>query len=354
MPAIQDSRLDWTLRPSDLSAAFCVLGFRLPEDFMYENLRLDVSLLDFEKSVAPLQQKAAKLIESGAEENKIRDAVEALEKALKKTYGSLNHWQMTQVARHPQRPYGLDYVERLFTDFVELHGDRNFRDDPSTVCGIAEFDGQSVVVVAQQKGRNTEENIKRNFGMPQPEGYRKALRFFEFAQKFKKPVITFIDTPGAFPGLEGEERSQGEAIARNLKVMAGLEVPVVSVVIGEGGSGGALGVGVANYVMMLAHSVYSVISPESCASILWRNADEKVVAASALKNDAETALRFGIIDEIVPEPIGGAHRNWDAAAAQVGKSLRRVLPGLMAQKSEKLVEDRIAKFAAMGVTARVD
>lgn len=314
----------------------------------------DLALLDFEKSLAPLYQKVVKLMgESPVNERKIQEIRLDIEKATQKIYRNLTHWQLTQVARHPARPYALDYFGRLFTRFTELHGDRNYRDDASTVCGLAEFEGKSVVVVGQQKGRSTEENIKRNFGMPQPEGYRKAMRFFQFAEKFNKPVVTFIDTPGAFPGLEGEERSQGEAIARNLKVMAGLKVPVIAVVIGEGGSGGALGIGVANHVMMLEYSVYSVISPESCASILWRSADQKEEAAKALKNDARTALKFGIIDEVVPEAMGGAHRDPESTAENVRRSLRKALQELCSRDPDSLVDSRIEKFARMGVVQHV-
>lgn len=314
----------------------------------------DLALLDFEKSLAPLYQKAAKILaETPPSDKKLGELRLDIEKATQKIYRNLTHWQLTQVARHPARPYALDYFNRLFTGFMELHGDRNYRDDASTVCGIADFEGQSVVVVGQQKGRSTDENIKRNFGMPQPEGYRKALRFFQFAEKFNKPVITFIDTPGAFPGLEGEERSQGEAIARNLREMAGLKVPIIAVVIGEGGSGGALGIGVANHVMMLEYSVYSVISPESCASILWRSAEQKEDAAKALKNDARTALKFGIIDEVVPEAMGGAHRDPETTAENIRRSLRKALQDLSGRDATALVDARIEKFARMGVVQHV-
>ncbi len=323
---------------------------------MSSSLKLDLPLLDFEKPLGPLYQKLAKLIEQNkdkTEDKKILSLTQEIQGTTQKLYKNLTHWQLTQLARHPSRPYALDYFDRLFIDFTELHGDRNFRDDPSTVCGFAKFNDISVVVIGQQKGRSTEENVKRNFGMPQPEGYRKALRFFELAEKFNKPVITFIDTPGAYPGLASEERSQGEAIARNLRVMAGLKVPIISIVIGEGGSGGALGIGVANHVMMMEYSVYSVISPESCASILWRSADEKEKAASALKNDAKTALKYGIIDEIIPEPLGGAHRDYNGASSLIQQKIAKILPELMKKKPDTLSTERIEKFSKMGVTTEL-
>lgn len=314
-------------------------------------LQPELQLFNFEKPLEPLYTKAKRLLEkklTPAAEKRLSDLREQIETKTEAIYKNLGNWQQTQVARHPNRPYALDYIDRIFTGFTELHGDRNYGDDQSTVCGIAEFDGQSVVVVAQQKGRDTEENMKRNFGMPQPEGYRKALRFFEFAEKFNKPVITFIDTPGAYPGLEGEERSQGEAIARNLKVMSGLKVPVVAVVIGEGGSGGALGIGVANKVLMLENSVYSVISPESCASILWRDPGEKEKAAEALKNDAKTCLKFGVVDAVIKEALGGAHRDWDQTAQSIKVALKKQFKELRDLNARQLVEQRIERFSKLG------
>lgn len=267
---------------------------------------------------------------------------------LEKIYKNLNNWDITQIARHPDRPLSVDYIDHLFNSFLELHGDRLFMDDHSTICGLADYKGRSVVVVAQQKGRTTEEKLYRNFGFPQPEGYRKALRIFKFAEKFKKPIITFIDTPGAFPGLDAEEHGQGEAIARNLREMAGLKVPVVSVVIGEGGSGGALGIGVSNYVGMLDYSIYSVISPEPCASILWRDANEKVKAANALKNDAKTALKLNVIDEIIKEPVGGAHRFPADVYKAVDSALRKQLKKFETMSPAQLVKQRLEKFENMG------
>ena len=308
-----------------------------------------LALLDFETPLKPFYDELVKL--KNGDENQNGALAEVKKKILqesKKVYKTLNNWQLTQIARHPNRPYALDYINVIFNDYTEMHGDRNYGDDLSIVCGMGNIEDFSVVFIAQQKGRSTDENVKRNFGMPRPEAYRKAMRFFEFAQKFKKPVISFIDTPGAFPGIEGEERSQGEAIARNLKVMAGLKTPIVSVVIGEGGSGGALGIGLANYVMMLEYAIYSVISPESCASILWRDANEKEKAAKALKNDAKTAMKFGVIDEIIGEPIGAAHRNSSLMASSVKNSLLNALVREVAKSPETLVKERMEKYSKMG------
>ena len=271
--------------------------------------------------------------------------------SIKKIYDGLSYWQTTQVARHPQRPLFLDYVANIFTDFIELHGDRNFADDGSTVCGTAKLDGKSVIIVGQQKGRSMEENIKRNFGMPNPEAYRKAMRLMKMAEKFGKPIITFIDTPGAYPGMGGEERGQAEAIARNLMEMSVLRVPVIACIIGEGGSGGALGIGVANRVLMMQYAIYSVISPESCASILWRDSTKKVEAANSLKNGASDAKRLGIIDEIIPEPLGGAQRGHDEATRNLKAAILRHLADLTRMQPEALKDDRWHKFERMGVTA---
>ena len=316
-----------------------------------KNLNPDLPLLDFEKSMESAYQRARKILKQKFSPSREK-AKEQVRKQIvdesRKLYKKLSHWEKTLVARHPHRPYALDYIDRIFCHFHELHGDRRFGDDMSTVCGLAELEGESVVVVGQQKGRNMDENVRRNFGMPRPEGYRKALRMFHLAEKFQKPVITFIDTPGAYPGIESEERSQAQAIAENLKVMAGLTVPVVSAIIGEGGSGGALGIGVANGMLMMEHAIYSVISPESCASILWKDVSQKEKAATALKNDAKTALKFHVVDEIVPEGPGGAHRDWDLAAANLGKAIKKHLEILKSMKPIQLKQHRIEKFSRLG------
>jgi len=256
--------------------------------------------------------------------------------------------EQVQVARHPQRPYTLDYIQRLFTDWVELHGDRNFRDDEAIVGGWARLRGRSVMIVGQQKGRDMKENLRRNFGMPHPEGYRKALRLMRQAEKFGKPVVSFIDTPGAYPGIGAEERGIGEAIALNLREMARLKVPIVSAVIGEGMSGGALGIGVTDRVLMLEHSIYSVISPEGCAAILWRSAEHKEKAATALRLTADDLHELGICDEIVPEPRGGAHADWDQAASLLGDALSRVVGELSKLPTKKLLAARWAKYESIG------
>ena len=257
-------------------------------------------------------------------------------------------WKRVQLARHPQRPFTLDYIEKCFTDFSEIHGDRAFSDDHAIVCGFAFFNGKPVVVIGQQKGRDTKENIRRNFAMPHPEGYRKALRIMKLAEKFNRPVVTFIDTPGAYPGLGAEERGQAEAIARNLLEMAKLKVPVVSVIIGEGGSGGALGIGVANKVLMMENAVYSVISPEGFAAILWNDRARMQEAADLMKMTAPDLLAFKIIDEIVPEPEGGAHTNFDLSAQNLKKALEKNLKELSGLSAVALEKQRYNKFRAMG------
>ena len=285
-----------------------------------------------------------------------REEIARLERELRRVrervYGGLTPWQRVQVARHPERPYCLDYVERLFTGFTELHGDRRFADDPAVVGGPAWFAGQPVMVIGQQKGRDTAQRIRRNYGMPRPEGYRKALRLMKLAEKFQRPVITLVDTPGAFPGIEAEERGQAEAIAVNLREMARLEVPIVVAVIGEGGSGGALGIAVGDRILMMENAVYSVISPEGCAAILWKNPDSvRDAAAEAAKRMRITAgehLENGIVDEIVPEPAGGAHADPDLAAELLGERLRRALRAVSGLAPADRRRERFRKFRGMG------
>jgi len=256
-------------------------------------------------------------------------------------------WERVQLARHPKRPHALDYIQRLFTDFSELHGDRAFGDDPAIVGGFAFFEGRPVMVIGQQKGRDTKAKLHRNFGMPKPEGYRKALRLMELAAKFHRPIVTLLDTPGAYPGIDAEERGQAEAIALNLREMARLQVPIISIVIGEGGSGGALGLGVGNRVFMLENATYSVISPESCAAIIWRDAAKAPLAAAALKMTADDLLGLGIVDAAIPEPEGGAHENYDAAADNIRLVLRGTLEELSRVEPDHLVLHRYEKFRRM-------
>jgi len=257
-------------------------------------------------------------------------------------------WQRVQLARHPKRPHSLDYIQRVFNGFEELHGDRAFSDDAAIVCGFAKLGERPVAICAQQKGRDTKQKLHRNFGMPKPEGYRKALRVMRLAAKFGRPIITFLDTPGAYPGIDAEERGQAEAIAVNLREMARLGVPVLVAVIGEGGSGGALGLGVGNRIAMFENAVYSVISPESCAAIIWRDAGQAEKAAVALKMTAQDLAPLGIVDDIIPEPAGGAHENWDEAAANLGAWLRETLDSLKDKPPGQLIEDRYEKFRRMG------
>jgi acetyl-CoA carboxylase carboxyl transferase subunit alpha len=260
-----------------------------------------------------------------------------------------NHaWQRVQLARHAKRPHSLDYIQRIFSDFQEIHGDRRFGDDPAIVCGMGIFEGQPVMVAAQQKGRDTKQKLYRNFGMPKPEGYRKALRVMQLAAKFRRPILTLLDTPGAYPGIDAEERGQAEAIAYNLREMSRLGVPVIVICIGEGGSGGALALGVGNRILMLENAVYSVISPESCAAIIWRDSTKAALAAQALRLTAQDLLGFGLIDEIVPEPPEGAQTDPDRAAGFVRDAVRRALAELSGLSANDLIEQRYAKFRAMG------
>jgi acetyl-CoA carboxylase carboxyl transferase subunit alpha len=311
-------------------------------------------VLDFERPLLELERQIEELKRTASErsvdaEKQLKPLEDRLAELRTQIYQHLTPMQRVQVARHPRRPYTLDYIRTIFTDFVELHGDRLFRDDPAIVGGWARLDGASVMVLGHQKGRDTKENLRRNFGMAHPEGYRKALRLMRLAEKFGAPVITLVDTPGAYPGLGAEERGQAEAIARNLLEMAHLRVPLVAAVIGEGGSGGALAVGVADRVIMLENSVYSVISPEGCAAILWKDASQRERAAEALKLTAKDLLELKIVDEIVPEPPGGAHADPEAAAAAVSDALRRHIRQLRKVRVAKLLELREDKYLSMGV-----
>jgi len=305
--------------------------------------------LDFERPLLELERQIEELKKvADASAGDLAPQIRALEDQLARLraeiYKNLTPMQRVQVARHPRRPYALDYLRTVFTDFVELHGDRLFRDDPAIVGGWARLEGETVMVIGHQKGRDTKENLKRNFGMAHPDGYRKALRLMKLAEKFGAPVVTLVDTPGAYPGLGAEERGQAEAIARNLIEMASLRTPTITAVIGEGGSGGALAIGLADRVIMLENSVYAVISPEGCAAILWKDASQRERAAEALKLTAEDLLQLGVIDEIVPEPAGGAHSDPDAAGEALGEALRRQLRALRKIRVEKLLKRREEYF----------
>lgn len=309
--------------------------------------------LEFEQPIADLEKKIQELEQlSSSSEGVLSKEVESLkikvESLQKNIFENLTRWQRVQLARHPERPYTLDYIDRICDRFIELHGDRFHADDKAIVGGLGEVDGQTVCIIGHQKGRDTASRTYRNFGMANPEGYRKAYRLMEMAEKFSIPVVTLVDTPGAFPGLEAEERGQAEAIARNLKRMAMLKVPIVTIIIGEGASGGAIGIGMGNEVYMMENTWYSVISPESCSSILWKTWDYKEQAASALKLTAPDLLEMGIIDGVIEEPLAGAHRDYDAAAIAVKKQLINSLKTLSKQSPEKLIDQRIAKYSAMG------
>ena len=315
-------------------------------------------VLEFEKEVKELEKQLEKAREASSkgETNGIKDQTldefaATVEKLKKEVYGHLNGWQKVQISRHPDRPYTLDYIENITQNFIEMHGDRNVKDDKAMVGGFASIDGQTVMVIGQQKGRNTKQRQFRNFGMPNPEGYRKALRLMKLAEKFNKPIGTLIDTPGASPGPEAEERGQGEAIAMNLREMAMLKVPVICIIIGEGASGGALGIGVGDRVLMLEYTWYSVISPESCSSILWRSWDYKEQAAEALQLTSDKMLKLGLIDGIIKEPLGGAHNAPEKIYATVKSEIKKQLKELMAMDAETRITQRIEKFAAMGVYA---
>ena len=312
------------------------------------------SWLDFEKPVLELEQKIQELREQARErgleaEDELRDLEEKAEDLRREIYARLTPYQRVQLARHPRRPYALDYIAGAFTDWTELHGDRHFADDPALIGGPAYLDGHPVMVMGQQKGRDTRENLLRRFGMPNPEGYRKALRLMQLAERFRMPVVTLVDTPGAYPGLGAEERGQAEAIAVNLREMARLRVPIVTVVIGEGGSGGALAIAVADIVLMFENSIYSVISPEGCASILWRDGKRGPQAAEALKLTAADLQRLRIVDGVLPEPVGGAHRDPDAVIAAFKAEVRRHLDRLCGVSPSELLDRRLEKYRRMGV-----
>jgi len=305
-------------------------------------------ILDFEKPIEQMSARQAELEESLSSNPEIANELKTLKKLIQETkaaiYSNLTPWQRVQLARHPNRPYALDYVERIFTDFMEFHGDRRFSDDPAVIGGFARLDGQPVMVIGTQKGRNTKENVFRNFGCPHPEGYRKALRLMKVAELARIPILTFIDTPGAFPGVASEERHIGEAIAVNLRDMFALTVPVVCAVIGEGGSGGALGIGVGNRVIIMENAYYSVITPEGCAAILWKDRAFSEKAAEALHLTAADLLKLGLVDYVVKEPLGGAHRDYDQAAELLKKALKENLASLSGKSPEELKKERYEKF----------
>ncbi len=313
-----------------------------------------MNLLDFEKPIAELESKLTdmKQLADDSDQSVVK-AIQALEKKIidlkKETFDNLTGWQRVQLSRHPDRPYTLDYIYEITTDFIELHGDRGVGDDKAMVGGLGSVDGQTIMFIGQQKGRNTKQRQMRNFGMANPEGYRKALRLMKIAEKFNKPIVTFIDTPGAFPGLEAEERGQGEAIARNIKEMFMLKVPVICIIIGEGASGGALGIAIGDKVLMLENTWYSVISPESCSSILWRSWDYKEQAAEVLKLTGKDMLQNKLIDGIIKEPLGGAHTDVKVMAAEVKKVILENIQSLSKLSPQERISQRIEKFCSMGV-----
>ena len=311
------------------------------------------TLLDFEKPIADLEAKLEDMKRLADENNvDVREAARSLTENIlnlrKETFSNLTRWQRVQLSRHPDRPYTLDYIEKICQEFHELHGDRTVKDDPAIVGGFAYIDGKTVMLIGQQKGRKTKERQYRNFGMPNPEGYRKALRLMKLAEKFNKPIVTLIDTPGAFPGLEAEERGQAEAIARNLREMCVLKVPVICIIIGEGASGGALGIAIGDKVLMLENSWYSVISPENCSTILWRSWDYKEQAAEALKPTATDMLNNKLIDGIIEEPLGGAHLDWDDMAERLKNRIIEEINGLEKLSPQERIDSRIEKFCSMG------
>ncbi len=313
----------------------------------------ELDFLEFERPIAELEAKIEELryvgndteVSIGEELGRLQAKSRQLTEQI---FRSLTPWQVAQLARHPKRPYAQDYIDAIFSDFEELHGDRAFADDAAIVGGVARLDGRAVMVVGEQKGRDTREKIERNFGMPRPEGYRKAKRLFEMAERFSLPVFTFIDTPGAYPGVGAEERGQSEAIARNLFVMSGLRTPVICTVIGEGGSGGALAIGVGDRLLMLQYSTYSVISPEGCASILWKSADRAADAAEAMGITATRLAELGLVDEVIPEPLGGAHRDWEEMSRRLGSALRSQLAEIEGVDLDKLLAQRHDRLMGLG------
>lgn len=312
-----------------------------------------MTFLDFEQPIAELEEKIDELRRVGhGSAVDLHDEIQRLRlrsaELTESIFKNLTPWQLSRLARHPSRPYTLDYIGLVFEDFVELHGDRQFGDDQAIVGGLARFEGQPVAVIGHQKGRTTKENLERNFGMPRPEGYRKALRLFRLAERFRLPLITFIDTPGAYPGIDAEERGQSEAIAQNLQVMSELAVPIIAVVIGEGGSGGALAIGVCDRLVMLQYSTYSVISPEGCASILWKSADKAPDAAAALGLTVDRLRELGVVDDVVAEPAGGAHRDVQATSERLRLSLRKNLAEVRAVPTHDLVDARVHKLLGQG------
>jgi acetyl-CoA carboxylase carboxyl transferase subunit alpha len=314
---------------------------------------MKVTFLDFEQSVSELENKIEQLryvqddsaLDISDEIGRLQKKSQSLTKDI---YAKLTPWQISQVSRHPQRPYTLDYIQHLFTDFEELHGDRNYADDPAIVCGLARFNGESVMVIGHQKGRDTKERQYRNFGMPRPEGYRKAMRMMRLAEKFGIPIMTFIDTPGAYPGVGAEERGQSEAIGKNLYVMAELKVPIVCTIIGEGGSGGALAIAVGDAMLMLQYATYSVISPEGCASILWKSADKAPDAAETLGITATRLKTLGLVDKIISEPLGGAHRDYPAMMQSLKKTLQETLKQVQNQTTDEMLQARFSRLMSYG------
>jgi acetyl-CoA carboxylase carboxyl transferase subunit alpha len=322
----------------------------------WSKYKMNLNFLDFEQPIAELEAKIQELRMVGADNNQlnISDEITRLEaknkQLIKEVFSKLTPWQITQLARHPLRPHTVDYIGRIFTDFDELFGDRMLSEGSTITAGIARLDGEPVMVIGHEKGRKTQEKIERNFGMPNPEDYRKALRLMKMAEKFKLPIFTFIDTPGAYPGIGAEQRNQSEAIARNLFVLSQLKTPIICTVIGEGGSGGALAIGVGDRVLMLQYSIYSVISPEGCASILWKSAEKAPLAAEAMGVSAERILQLGLIDQVLPEPLGGAHRDMDVMATTVKRVLSEKLAELREYSLPQLIEARYQRLMSYGLT----